>query len=113
MSLAYLGCLLASLAGMAILDWRFRLFWFACPRRAAAVHGAGVAVFIAWDLVCIAAGAFSRGPSPYLSGIMLAPEFTLEEVFFLVFLCWLAMNAYAGAKRAGARLRGAGGGPRT
>lgn len=104
MSFAYLGCLLFSLAGMAILDWRYRLFWFAVPRRAAVVraaivHGGGVIVFVIWDLVCIAAGAFARGPSPYLSGIELAPEFTLEEVFFLIFLCWLTMNCYTAAAR--------------
>ncbi|MGW9826527.1 lycopene cyclase domain-containing protein [Brevibacterium pityocampae] len=99
MSWAYLACLLFSLAGMAILDLRHRLFWFADARRAAIVHGLGLAAFLAWDGLGILTGIFHRGDSPYMTGIDLAPELPLEELFFLVFLCWLTMNLYTGGAR--------------
>lgn len=99
LSWVYLGCLLVSLGGMALLDWRHRLFWFADWRRAAMVHGIGLAAFLAWDGLGIAFGVFARGDSPYMTGIELAPELPLEEVFFLGFLCWLTMNLYAGTAR--------------
>ena len=98
MNFAYLICLLVSTAGMAVLDWRFSLFWFHDPLRAAIVHAAGLVMFSLWDLWGIAAHVFARGSSPYLSGIELVPHFTLEEVFFLIFLSWIAMNAYRGAQ---------------
>jgi len=94
MQLAYLGCLAASLAGMAVLDWRLVLFFRAAPLRAGIVLAAGLAFFLAWDLGGIALGIFHRGQTQYLTGIMLAPELPLEEVFFLAFLCYLTMNLY-------------------
>lgn len=118
MSWAYLGCLLFSLAGMAILDRRHRLFWFADPKRAAVVHGIGLAAFLVWDGAGILTGIFHRGDSPYMIGIDLAPELPLEEVVFLTFLCWLTMNLYTGCSRilraradraASRRVAGAGG----
>ena len=34
-----------------------------------------------------------------MSGIVLAPEFPLEELFFLTFLCYLTMVVLMGADR--------------
>ncbi|GAA4284393.1 hypothetical protein GCM10022261_19240 [Brevibacterium daeguense] len=99
MSWAYLGCVLFSTAGMALLDWRHRLFWFADWRRAAVVHGIGLAAFLLWDAAGILFGVFARGDSPYMTGIEVAPELPIEEVFFLIFLCWLTMNLYTGLAR--------------
>lgn len=107
MSLLYLACLLVSLAGMALLDWRHRLFWFADWKRAALVHGAGLAMFLIWDAAGIAAGVFHRGDSPYMTGINLAPELPIEEIFFLFFLCWLTMVVFTGAMRILTRMRDA------
>jgi lycopene cyclase domain-containing protein len=94
MQWAYLGCLAAALAGMAVLDWRLMLFFRAAPVRAGIVLAAGLAFFLAWDLGGIALGIFHRGRTDYLTGIMLAPELPLEEVFFLAFLCYLTMNLF-------------------
>lgn len=99
MTFAYLGCLLGGLACMGLLDWRFGLFWFADARRAAWVHGIGFVCFIAWDLLGIGFGVFTRGPSPYLSGIEIVPHLTLEELFFLAFLIWCTMVLYTGSAR--------------
>lgn len=92
MTFAYLGALLVSLAGMVVLDWRYRLFFWRSPVRAAVVLISGLVFFLIWDLVGIGLGLFSRGETAYMTGILLAPELPLEEAFFLAFLCYLTMN---------------------
>ena len=99
MSLLYAAALLVSIGGMAVLDHRFRLFFFADPRRAAVVLAVGVAFFLAWDLAGIALGVFFRGQTPYMTGLLLAPELPVEEVLFLVLLCYLTMDGYGGLLR--------------
>ncbi|WP_336712022.1 lycopene cyclase domain-containing protein [Arthrobacter sp. USHLN218] len=92
--LVYLAALLVSLAGMAILDWRLRLFFRAAPLRAGLVLLAGLAFFLAWDLSGIALGIFYRGQTDIMTGLLLAPELPLEEAVFLTFLGYLTMNLY-------------------
>ncbi|GAA1369294.1 lycopene cyclase domain-containing protein [Brevibacterium luteolum] len=105
MSFVYLGCLLFSIAGMALLDWRHQLFWFADCKRAAIVHGVGLATFLLWDAAGIVFGVFYRGDSPYMTGIELAPELPVEEVFFLFFLCWVTMVVFTRSMRILTHLR--------
>ena len=95
----YLVALLISLFGMVMLDRRFRLFFFADARRAAIVLSIGVAFFLAWDLVGIGTGVFFRGETPFMTGVQIAPELPVEEVFFLTLLCYLTMNVVAGVER--------------
>jgi lycopene cyclase domain-containing protein len=94
-SFAYLGVLVVSLAGMVVLDLRFRLFFAVAPVRAAVVLLAGIAFFLTWDLAGIGAGVFFRGNPGLLTGVLIAPELPLEEVFFLALLCYLTMNGYS------------------
>jgi lycopene cyclase domain-containing protein len=100
MSLLYLAALLVSLGAMVLLDRRFRLFFWASPARAAIVLGAGLVFFLAWDLLGIGLGIFRRGETEFMTGLHLAPELPVEELFFLTFLCYLAMNLATGAYRA-------------
>ncbi len=99
MSLAYAAALLVSIGGMAVLDHRFRLFFFADARRAAVVLVAGVAFLTVWDLVGVGLGIFFRGSTPFMTGLLLAPEFPVEELGFLTLLCYLTMNLYAAFAR--------------
>lgn len=111
MSLLYLAGLLVAITGMVALDARFRLFFWRAPRRAAAVLVAGLVFFLAWDLAGISLGIFFRGAPQLLTGVQLAPELPLEELFFLTLLCYLTMNAYSALEqgvRAVARRRGRG-----
>jgi lycopene cyclase domain-containing protein len=93
-SFLYLGGLLVALAGMVALDLRLRLFFAVAPVRAAAVLVLGIAFFICWDIAGIDLGIFFRGNPGLLTGVQLAPELPLEELFFLALLCYLTMNAY-------------------
>jgi lycopene cyclase domain-containing protein len=96
--LTYLACLLLSLGAMVLLDARFRLVFWRDPRRAGIVLALGLLFFLGWDAAGIALGVFSRGGSPFMTGVVLAPEFPLEEVFFLLFLCYLTLALVVGAQ---------------
>ncbi|NYI39983.1 lycopene cyclase domain-containing protein [Demequina lutea] len=102
---AYLAALFVSLAGLGLLDRRYCLALFADARRTLATVGIGVAVFLVWDLEGVGLGIFFRGDSRYLTGIQVAPEVPLEELFFLTLLVyqtlllWLAFSRRPAARR--------------
>jgi lycopene cyclase domain-containing protein len=95
----YLVLILVSAAGVALLDRRWRLAGWHTPRRTAVSVGIGTAFFLVWDMVGIAAGVFVKGDSVLLLGVDLGPHLPVEEPFFLAFLCYLALVAWAGALR--------------
>lgn len=99
MSWLYLAGLLVSIAGLVVIDRRFRLFLFAAPLPAALVLTIGVVGFLAWDLLGISAGIFFEGNRSLLVGVDLAPQLPVEEVAFLVLLCETTMVAAAAARR--------------
>jgi lycopene cyclase domain-containing protein len=99
MSWLYLAGLLGSIAGLLVLDRRFRLFVFAAPLRALLVLAIGVAAFLAWDLLGIGAGVFFEGNRDLLVGMDLAPQLPVEELAFLVLLCESTMVAAGLARR--------------
>jgi len=86
--LLYLAALLVSLGGLTLLDWRHRIAVFAEPRRALLTIAAGIVVFLLWDAAGIGLGIFFRGDGPYMTGVLLAPELPLEELFFLALLVY-------------------------
>ncbi|WP_349427138.1 lycopene cyclase domain-containing protein [Microbacterium sp. LWS13-1.2] len=95
----YLAAILASTVGVLLIDRRWRLAAWAAPGRTLAAAGIGTAFFLVWDAAGIAAGVFVKGDSALLLGIDLAPHLPLEEPFFLAFLSYLALVAWAGAQR--------------
>lgn len=94
MIVLYLIALLIALTGMVVLDRRFSLFFWRDARRAAIVLGVGLVFFLAWDLAGVGGGIFFRGETPFMTGLQVAPEVPIEEVFFLALLCYLTMNVY-------------------
>jgi lycopene cyclase domain-containing protein len=94
MGILYLLALGIALTGMVLLDRRFRLFFWRCWWQALIVLVVGVAFFVAWDIAGIALGIFFRGETAFMTGLQLAPELPIEELFFLTLLCYLTMNAY-------------------
>lgn len=95
----YIAAILLSAAGVAALDWRFRLAAFRAPWRTLAVVGIGTAFFVIWDLAGITAGVFIMGDSPAYLGLLLAPHLPIEELLFLAFLCYLTLVVWAGVER--------------
>jgi lycopene cyclase domain-containing protein len=91
----YLLAIVGSTACMGLVDHRWRLFLFRRPGRALLIVAAGVACFLVWDLLALGLGVYRRGESPAMSGVELAPDLPLEELFFLVFLSYLTMVLHA------------------
>ncbi len=108
----YLLAILVSTAGIALLDWRFRLALWVARGRTLATVAIGVVFFLVWDAAGILTGVFVKGDSLLYTGIVLAPELPLEEVFFLAFLCYLALVCAAGGMRVLARRDSTDGGER-
>ncbi len=94
MGILYLFALVIALTGMIVLDRRFRLFFWRSARRATVVLIVGVLFFLVWDLAGIGLGIFFRGETAFMTGIVVAPELPVEEIFFLALLCYLAMNLF-------------------
>jgi lycopene cyclase domain-containing protein len=103
---AYLAALAVSLGGLALLDRRFRLAFWADWRRAGLCVLGGVAFFLTWDVAGLALGIFARGTSPHMTGFLLAPELPVEEAFFLALLCYNALLAWRALDRRARRARG-------
>jgi len=95
----YLICLLVAVVGLILVDRRFRLYFWDSPGRAAIVTLIGIAFFTVWDAAGIGLGIFLRGDSPAYLGWDLAPEFPVEELLFLTFLCYLTMLLVLGSHR--------------
>jgi lycopene cyclase domain-containing protein len=87
----YLLALLVSLTGLVFIDWKLMLAFFMDWRRAAKTSAVAVAVFCAWDQIGIQQHIFFIGHTHYLTGLNLAPEFPVGELFFLSLLCYSAL----------------------
>lgn len=99
MEWSYLLALIVSITGMAIIDWRYKLAFWHDRRRTGLTVGIAVAVFILWDILGIALGIFFHGGSQFTLPYRLLPEFPVEEIFFLVLLCYCTLVIYRGAQK--------------
>jgi len=92
----YLIALVISLVGLFAIDWRQKLAFFADVRRTISVLIVALIFFVLWDLAGVWFGIFSSGHSAWMLGVYLAPQFPLEEVFFLLLLNYLALLIFRG-----------------
>lgn len=99
MTFAYLAALLFSITGLGLIDFRFRLALAIAPLRGFLVLAISVAFFLAWDVAGILLGIFFRGEATHLTGILLAPELPLEELFFLILLSYTALIVFTAIER--------------
>lgn len=99
MNWAYLAALAVSLGGLAVLDRRFSLALWNRPGVTALTVAVSVAVFVVWDVLGIALGIFFRGTGEVQTGLVVGPEFPVEELIFLTLLNYLAILLYAAWNR--------------
>lgn len=92
--LTYLGLIIFSMLGMVMIDKVQRLAIFYDLRRTLITVGTCVAILIVWDIIGIVTGIFFSGDSKYMSGIYLAPEFPIEEIFLLTFISYFTLIIY-------------------
>ena len=78
MGVAYLGFILFSFFGMAILDKKYKLAFFSDARKTALIILIGVSIFLIWDLLGIELGIFFYGGSDITTGIMVLPEVPID-----------------------------------
>ena len=95
LSFAYLAALLISILGLGAIDFKHKLALWLAPLPTIFTVLIAVGFFLVWDVVGIANGIFFRGDSPNLSGILVAPELPLEEIFFLILLSYNILIFYA------------------
>ena len=95
----YLAGLIFSLVGLGLLDWRFRTAFTVNKKAAAFAVMIPTIFFILWDVTGITMGIFFRGDSSHLTGLMLAPEFPIEELFFLLLLNYTALTLFTTVSR--------------
>ncbi|HWK92467.1 MAG TPA: lycopene cyclase domain-containing protein [Luteimicrobium sp.] len=103
---AYLAALAVSLAGLAVLDVRFRLVLARDLRRGLVTLGVGLVAFLVWDLAGIGLGIFRRGDGRWSSGVEIVPHLPVEEPVFLLLLCYVTLELVEGARRLLARTGG-------
>lgn len=99
MSGLYLAALLGSFTGVALIDHRWRLAFFARPRATTLAVLAGALVLLTWDLIGISEGIFRIGDSPAMLGVELAPHLPPEELVFVTFLPYCSLVAYTAASK--------------
>lgn len=99
MTFVYLAALLVSLTGMALLDRRFQLSFWPRPLLSTMTMVTAVVFLLIWDLAGVANGIFFRGESSWMTGVLVAPEVPLEELFFLALLSYLTLNIFGASQK--------------
>ncbi|SKB06998.1 lycopene cyclase domain-containing protein [Aeromicrobium choanae] len=89
MSWLYLASVIGAGFCMGLVDHRWRLFLFRKSSYALVVLAVGFVFFLVWDVVAIRLEVYARGESPAMTGIEVARELPLEELFFIVFLTYV------------------------
>ena len=99
MQYAYLLGLLFSIVGLGLFDWKFKLGFSTNKKAAALATLLPLIYFLLWDGAGIALGIFFRGETSHLTGILVAPELPLEELFFLFLLNYTTLTIFIAVKR--------------
>ncbi len=92
----YLIALLIAITGMVLIDRRWKLAFWKDARRTALTLSVAISVFVLWDLIGISLGIFFHGGSSYTLPYRIAPEFPIEELFFLFLLTYTALIIFNG-----------------
>ena len=96
---AYLAVLVLGLGCMVLMDRRWGLVLWADARRAAVVLTVGVALFLSWDVAALRLRLYRGGESTAMTGVQVAPDLPVEEIFFILFLCYLTLVLHRLAHR--------------
>ncbi len=95
----YLAALLISILGLALLDRKHSLLFFANAKLAALTTAICVVFFSIWDAVGIFNGIFFKGDNELLVGFEVFYEYPIEEAFFLTLLAYTGQMVLAGWTR--------------
>ena len=90
----YLIALTISISGLGMIDWRYKLAFFYNFKRTAATLFIAISLFVVWDILGINLGIFFHGGSELTLPYRIVPELPLEELFFLMLLCYVTLIVY-------------------
>ena len=96
---SYLVALVVSIACLLLIDYRYKLAFWHDARRTSLTLACAIAIFIVWDIFGISLGIFFHGGSEYALPFLIAPEFPVEELFFLFLLTFVTLLLYRGGER--------------
>lgn len=99
MQLTYLIALIMSLLGLFVLDYRFKLAYWADAKATVLTVTIATGIFLVWDMLGIGLGIFLHGDSKYALSYTLVSEFPVEELFFLVLLVYVTLLVWRGSER--------------
>lgn len=99
MQFVYLAGLIFSIIGLGLFDWRFKLGFSTNKKAALLATLLPLVFFLLWDGAGIALGIFFRGETSHLTGLLIAPELPLEELFFLFLLNYTTLTIFIAIKR--------------
>lgn len=91
LGLSYTAALAVAWIGMLLIDRRFLLAFWYDRRRTWLTLAISGALFVIWDILGIVLRIFRHGGSPYDTGILIAPEFPIEELLFLAFFMYCTL----------------------
>lgn len=90
----YLAALCVAIACLVLIDYRYKLAFFAHARRTVLTLAVAIGLFVVWDILGIQLGIFFHGGSTLTLPFRLVPEFPLEELFFLFLLTYVTLIVY-------------------
>lgn len=99
MQFAYLAGLIFSIIGLGLFDWKFKLGFSTNKKAALLAILLPLIFFLLWDGAGIGLGIFFRGETSHLTGLLIAPELPLEELFFLFLLNYTTLTIFITVKR--------------
>ena len=99
MQFLYLAGLIFSIIGLGLFDWKFKLGFSTNKKAALLATLLPLIFFLLWDGAGIALGIFFRGETSHLTGLVIAPELPLEELFFLFLLNYTTLTIFITVKR--------------
>ena len=83
--------ILGAIFCMGLIDYKHKYAWFKDRRRTLRTLVPAVAVFVLWDIAGIILHIFASHDNTYRSGILLGPNFPVEEILFLTLLTYTAL----------------------
>ncbi len=84
----YLFLLIISIAGLSLADYRYKLAFFVDRKRTLITLIVSIGFFLIWDILGVVLNIFYVGSARYLTGIRVMYEVPIEELFFLLLLCY-------------------------
>ena len=83
--------LLGAIFCMGLIDYKHKYAWFLDRRRTLLTIVPAVTLFVVWDIAGSGLHIFASHNSTYRSGLLLGPNFPIEEIVFLTLLTYTAL----------------------